>query len=287
MARRDRVFRSSPRAGSTRPSEHHSTGGYGTYAASAGINRAVGATEFSVNLGYFDTAGFDVTKPSNAFHNPDKDGYKNGNFSGKIAQHLDPDNELGLTAFYSDGLTHFDVTSTTDDINHQTLSAYSVYSRNRVGVWESLLRLGQSTDDITTSGAIVGVVRTRQPQVTWQNNFKVETGTVIAGLEYLEQHVAGDPPFAPDSRRIGSAFAGYLGEVGVHAWQINVRQDDNSQFGSLTTGLRATRFGRARISGFVPASARLSGLLRSTTSTLLSAAIQSFSPSAPSIWRRA
>jgi vitamin B12 transporter len=212
-------------------------GSYGTYATSAGINRTVGATEFSVNLGYFDTAGFDAIKPSSAFHNPDKDGYKNSNFSGKITQHLDPDNEVGLTAFYSDGLTHFDATPTTDDINHQTLSAYSLYSRNRIGVWESVLRLGQSTDGISTSGAFPGFVRTRQPQITWQNNFKVNSGTAIAGLEYLEQHVAGDPPFTPDFRRIGSAFAGYLGEFGMHAWQINLRQDDNSQFGSHTTGL--------------------------------------------------
>ena len=212
-------------------------GGYGAYAASAGINRAVEATEFSVNLGYFETAGFDATKPSSSFHNPDKDGYKNTNFSGKIARHLDPNNEVGLTALYSDGFTHFDATSTTDDINHQTLSAYSLYSRNRFGAWESLLRLGQSTDGISTSGAFPGFVRTRQPQVTWQNNFKLNPGTAIAGLEYLEQNVAGDPPFTPNSRRISSAFAGYLGEIGMHAWQINVRQDDNSQFGSHATGL--------------------------------------------------
>jgi vitamin B12 transporter len=213
-------------------------GSYGTHAASAGINRAAGATEFSVNLGYFETAGFDATKPSIPFgHNPDKDGYKNTNLSGKIAQHLDAGDEIGMTAFYSDGFAHFDGSDTTDDVNHQTLSAYSLYSRNRLGAWESLLRLGQSTDGISTSGAFPGFVRTRQPQATWQNNFKLGPGTAIGGLEYVEQHVAGDPPFTPDFRRIGSAFAGYLGEFSDHAWQINVRQDDNSQFGNHRTGL--------------------------------------------------
>ena len=213
-------------------------GSYGTYTASAGINRAVGATEFSVNLGYFDSAGFDATKPaSTTGHNPDKDGYRNTNFSGKFAQHLDPNNEIGLTAFYSDGLTHFDASPTTDDINYQTLSAYSLYSRNRIGAWESVLRLGQTVDDISTNGAFQSFVRTRQPQVSWQNNFKLNIGTAIAGLEYLEQHVTSDQPFTQDFRRINSAFAGYLGEIGMHAWQINVRQDDNSQFGNHTTGL--------------------------------------------------
>ena len=212
-------------------------GSYGTYSANAGINRAVGSSEFSVNFGYLESAGFDATKPSSSFHDPDKDGYKNTNFSGKLAQHLDANNELGLTAFYSDGFTHFDAGQGLDDINHQTLSAYSFYSRNRIGAWESLLKLGQSMDSIYTTGAFPGFVTTRTPQVTWQNNFKLSSGTAIAGLEYLEQRVSADPPFVPDSRRISSAFAGYLGEVGDHSWQANVRTDDNSQFGNHVTGL--------------------------------------------------
>jgi vitamin B12 transporter len=212
-------------------------GSYGTYSANAGINRLVGEAEFSLNLGYFDTAGFDATKPSSSFHDPDKDGYKNGNFSGKVAKHLNQDNEVGVTAFYSNGWTHFDTGNAVDDINHQTLSAYSLYSRNRFGPWESLLKVGQTTDDIVTTGAFPGFVRTRQPQATWQNNFKLGPGTAIAGVEYLEQHVSADPAFVQDSRRIGSAFGGYSGEAGAHAWQANVRQDRNSQFGIHTTGL--------------------------------------------------
>jgi vitamin B12 transporter len=214
-------------------------GSYGTYSASAGINRAVGSTEFSVNAGYFETAGFDATKPSIPFgqHNPDKDLYKNTSFSGKLAQHLDPSNEIGLTAFQSEGFTHFDSSPTSDDVNHQTLSAYTLYSRNRVEAWESLLRVGESRDESTVSGVFPGFFRTRQPQVTWQNNFKLDTGTAMAGLEYLEQHVESDTAYAQTYRKIDSAFAGYLGEVGLHAWQVNVRQDDNSQFGNHTTGL--------------------------------------------------
>jgi vitamin B12 transporter len=214
-------------------------GTYGTYSASAAINRAAGATEFSVSGGYFYTMGFDATKPSIPFdqHNPDKDGYRNTNFSAKLAQHLDGNNELGITAFQSDGFTHFDASPTTDDINHEILSAYSVYSRNRVDAWESLLKAGESTDDSTVSGAFPGFFRTRQPQVTWQNNIKLGPGTAIAGLEYLQQRVDSDTAYAQTSRIINSAFAGYLGELGSHAWQVNVRQDDNSQFGNHTTGL--------------------------------------------------
>jgi vitamin B12 transporter len=145
---------------------------------------------------------------------------------------------MGLTVFQSDGITHFDSGPATDDVNHQTLSAYSVYSRNQLNnVWESLLRAGESTDKLSFSGAFPGFFHTRQPQLTWQNNFKFSAGTAIAGVEYLGQYVASDTAYTQTSRTIRSAFAGYAGESGAHGWQVNIRRDDNSQFGGHTTGL--------------------------------------------------
>lgn len=215
-------------------------GTYNTHTVNGSVNRALNNTEFSLNFGYLETDGFDATKPTIPFglHNPDRDGYRNANFSGKIAHHLNQENELGLTVFQSDGATHFDNGPTTDDVNHQTLSAYSLYSRNQVtSTWQSLVKAGESTDDLTVSGAFSGFFRTRQPQFTWQNNIKVGPGTAIGGLEYLAQYVASDTAYMQTYRTIKSAFAGYVGEYDRHAWQANIRQDDNSQFGDHTTGL--------------------------------------------------
>ncbi|HEY6239239.1 MAG TPA: TonB-dependent receptor [Burkholderiales bacterium] len=218
-------------------------GGYDTHSASAGINSRADSTDFGLNFGYFETKGFDATKSSlpsgapNPNNNPDKDGYRNTNFSGKVAQHLDERNEVGFTAFWSDGNTYFDNGPTTDDLNHQTLSAYSVYSRNQINtVWQSLLKAGQSTDDLVVTGAFPGFVRTTQPQLTWQNDVKVGPGTAMAGLEYLAQKVASDTAYIQTHRTIKSAFAGYGGEIEKHAWQANVREDSNSQFGDHATG---------------------------------------------------
>ncbi len=223
------------------------TAGLGTYntrSASGGVNRTINNTDFSLNLGYFESRGFDATKTTlssgapNPYNNPDRDGYRNENFSAKIAHHLDEKNELGVTAFQSDGTTHFDAGPTTDDINHQVLSAYSVYSRNQINsTWESLVKVGEGTDDLSFSGSSPSFVRTRQPQVTWQNNVRLGPGTAIAGAEYLGQYVVSDTPYTQTRRTIRSAFAGYAGEHERHGWQANLREDDNSQFGSHTTGL--------------------------------------------------
>lgn len=213
-------------------------GTYGTRSASGGVNRTVNDTDFSANLGYFNTEGFDATKSGAFGHNPDRDAYWNGNFSGKVAHRLDQGNEFGFTAFWSDGRTHFDASPTTDDVNHQTLAAFSLYSSNQItSSWQSLVRLGESSDELRTTGAFSSFFQTRQPQLSWQNNVKLGPGTVVAGAEYLEQYVDSDSVYAQNYRSIGSAFAGYLGQHGKHDWQANIRGDSNSQFGTHTTGL--------------------------------------------------
>jgi vitamin B12 transporter len=214
-------------------------GSYNTRTMSGGINSAVKDTEFSLNFGSFETDGFDATKATIPFgqHNPDKDGYRNTNISAKIAHHFGDANEVGLTLFQSDGNTHFDNGPTTDDVNHQTLSAYSLYSRNQITKdWQSLVRISEGEDNLAVTGAFPGSFRTRQPQVTWQNDVKVGPGTAIAGVEYLAQYVKSDTTYTQTYRTVKSAFGGYSGQYGAHGWQANARQDSNSQFGNHTTG---------------------------------------------------
>jgi vitamin B12 transporter len=219
------------------------TAGAGRYNArtmSGGINSVIKDTEFSLNFGYFETAGFDATKATIPFgqHNPDKDGYRNTNISGKVAHHLGDNDEVGIMLFQSEGNTHYDNGPTTDDVNHQTLSAYSLYSRNQISKdWQSLIRIGQGEDKSAVTGAFPGFFQTRQPQLTWQNDVKLGPGTAIAGVEYLAQHVTSDTAYTQTYRTIKSWFGGYSGHYGDHGWQANARQDSNSQFGNHTTGI--------------------------------------------------
>jgi vitamin B12 transporter len=216
--------------------------GYGTFdtrTVSGGINERFHDTDFSFNAGYLISKGFDATKPPAAFqsHNPDRDDYHNTNYSLKLAQHFTSDHEIGLTAFQSYGITRFDSGPFTDDINRQTLSAFSVYSRDQfTATWQSMLRFGLGRDNLDISGAFPGFFRTTQPQLSWQNDFKLGGGSLIAGFEYLDQEVASDTPYTGTQRDVRSMFGGYVGEFGPHGVQLNVRNDDNSQFGNRTTG---------------------------------------------------
>jgi len=218
------------------------TAGYGSYSTrsiSGSYNQQFDALDFAVAAGFDASDQFDATSPAIPFgqHNPDADPYRNANGSMKLAYRFGPDDQIGITGFYSEGKTHFDNGPDSDDVNRQKLYTYAAYMQNRLtSDWTSLLRIGRGVDDITTTGQFPSRFQTGQDQATWQNTFAVGGGSLIAGAEYLQQKITSDVDYAKTSRTIGSAFAGYAGDFGPHGVQANVRYDDNSQFGAHTTG---------------------------------------------------
>ncbi len=214
-------------------------GSFRTGEANAAFGRRVNDTEFNVSVGALESNAFNATKTTIPFaqFNPDNDSYRNTSFSARLVQHLSPRHELGFTAFQSQGSTHFDAGSATDDVNRQTLGAFAVYSRNQfTDSWTSLVRLGTSRDKLVTVGAFPGYFQTDQQQATWQNDIQLQSGTLVGGLEYLDQHVGSDTLYKQNNRTVASAFGGYRGAFGNHGVQLNARHDASSQFGGQNTG---------------------------------------------------
>jgi len=214
-------------------------GSYRTAEISARLSRRINDTEFNISVGSLESIGFDATKQKMPFaqHNPDADGYRNKNFSGRLARHFGEAHEVGFTAFQSEGTTHWDAGLATDDVNQQTLSAFSAYSRNQLtSIWSSLLRAGTTQDKSVTVGAFPGYFKTDQHQLTWQNNFQFQSGTIVGGLDYRSERVGSDTFFKQNSRAVSSAFTSYSGAFGNHGIQGSARHDDSSQFGAHNTG---------------------------------------------------
>ena len=216
--------------------------GYGTY-STAKVNGSASVHDerydAALAAGYENSDQFSATRPTIPFDqfNPDRDPYRNANASGRLAYRFGADAEVGVSGLVSQGTAHFDAGAVTDDVNQQRLSTYAAYLQNRFTAgWQSLLRVGRSTDDIDTTGAFPSRFRTDQDQATWQNTFDATWGTLVAGAEYLRQKVSSDIAYTTTARTIGSGFAGYTGAFGPHGVQAMIRYDDNSQFGAHTTG---------------------------------------------------
>lgn len=231
------------RSGKGAPAANFSAGigSFNTQTLSAGYGGESGGNRFSLQVGHKETDSISSYAPGNPGYknqNQDKDGYRNTNLSAKLARILAAGQEIGVGGFVSQGRSHYDgYSSTTDYYRDQTLSTFDVYSKNRLGdSWQSLVRIGVGSDHSNDYSSVKDVFNTGQNQFLWQNDIDAGPGTALLGVERVEQEVSGTTAYSVPSRTIQSYFAGYQAHAGLHSFQANLRNDDNSQFGSHGTG---------------------------------------------------
>lgn len=59
---------------------------------------------------------------------------------------------------------------------------------------------------------------------------------MVFGYDNLHEQITNTTAYALQGRSTDSIFTGYSGNWGAHALQLNLRRDDNSQYGSADTG---------------------------------------------------
>lgn len=224
---------------------YNASTGYGTHNTtdtSAGFSGGSDTVSYSLQAGHYQTNGINSRiNPAGSSYNPDRDGYRNSNFSGSLSFRPASGHEFGLNVLNSNGISRYDSTPKSSDFTiDQNISSYSAYSRNRLSPsWTSTLRAGRSSDDLTnrTDGIAKTVIHTDQDQVSWQNDIKLPLGKALIATEVLKQKVLGSTAFQISERTIRSILGGWNGNLGDHRLQANLRRDENSQFGGKTTGL--------------------------------------------------
>jgi vitamin B12 transporter len=168
----------------------------------------------------------------------DDDAYDNTTLNLGLSHRVQPGHEAGLSAFQSSGDIDFDGTS--QNHSEQSLTALSAYSENRwMPSWLSHVQVSQGEDDLKTdlNGIAVSRFKTRNRQLSWNNQIEVGRGIVRLGVEGLWQKLDSDEVYSDDSRRVVGLIAGYTVAFGPHDFQLNLRHDDYSDFGVATTGL--------------------------------------------------
>ena len=224
-------------------------GSFNTRMLSAGFGEEFNDNRLHLQVGHKETDGISACAPDSSGcqgQNRDKDGYRNTSLSLKLARTLAPGHEIGVNGFASQGRGHYDGVSyapdftpryATDFYRDQMLSTFDLYSKNRINDrWESLVRVGSGSDHSNEYSDVKDVFKTDQTQLLWQNDIDVGPGTALFGVERVEQNVNGTTAYSVSSRAIQSWFGGYQAHAGQHLFQANLRNDDNTQFGSHRTG---------------------------------------------------
>ena len=220
-------------------------GSHNTQRLAAGFGGEAGSTAFDVQVSKYKTAGVSAIRPDIVpTVNPDNDGYDNTSWSGNVRHVFNQGNSLAASVFQSSGDVQYDnAFAATTDLNtsKSTLSKFSVVSDNRLSdSWQSKLQLAQGTDDYKDylNGVQSSSIKTDNRQIGWQNTLAVgSVGSVLLGVENLNQQVDSTTAYTQTTRTVNSLFAGYTGNYSAHQVQTNIRQDRYSDFGTANTGL--------------------------------------------------
>lgn len=215
-------------------------GSYGHRTASAGLSGGQGGLGYAIGMQRTRERGFSTTNSRVPFgnFNADDDPFEQDSLNVSLGYDLGRGWRVDAGALYADGISWID-----DGPGFDSRSAVRAFT-GHAGVsgrllpgWRTSLRVAQGND---TANSIVaswpGAFRTEQREWTWQNDIDTPVGVAIAGVERREQAISATTAYAVSQRTIDAVYAGLNGSAGAHSWQLNLRRDDNSQFGGATTG---------------------------------------------------
>lgn len=217
----------------------------------------IGNFAYGIKAGISGTDGINaIESPAYPGYNPDKDGYRSANLNLNANYRFNADTEIGAGLFGAQSTSRYDAyqwdpsvlpwgasvnANRNYEMKHRTGGAYAYLNFAPTAIWKSTVRIAQGIDRTESPESVVGdpisLFKTTQNQFTWQNDIALPVGTLLAGLERLEQEVDSTKDYSVKSRSINSAMLGWNATLGAHAVQLNLRSDDNSQFGQHQTWL--------------------------------------------------
>jgi len=175
--------------------------------------------------------------------NPDRDGYSRRVLSAGVSQDLSQLGRIGLKLSESKGVTEYDSQfgpATQTDKSNFALTNASLYGQFKLASNLQLdANMGRTSDSLDASVTaypyrIKSSSQNSSLGLTWR---ALQGHIVTAGYETTTQRLDSDTVYKKTERNLNASRLGYLIDQGDHQLQINLRQDDYSDFGMATTGL--------------------------------------------------
>ncbi len=212
---------------------------------STGFTAGAKNLTYSLGIQTQNEGGFSATNPrlgstATSGFNADRDGYAQNAVQAGLNWQFTERWSLDAKVLQTDAVNHYDGGRNPFDVRGESTSAI-----RKLGLegqifpaWKSRLELSTSADRAASlTSTSTSRFNTQQQQWSWQNELLTPWGQVFAGLEALRELVDGTQLYTVSDRTTQSAFVGISGTSGAHSWQVNARQDNNTQFGTASTGL--------------------------------------------------
>jgi vitamin B12 transporter len=232
------------------PSAAIALGSKGYRQLSAGLSAGQGNVTYSLGLASTSDNGFSATNSQEPFglFNPDNDGFDQAAMNASVRWKLAADWALDARLMQSDGRNQYDDGLNVDTRARIKNSTASLGLQGKpMKTWTTRLSVAQGNDKYKTVNSVFtsqigSVFNTSNDQITWKNDVDTPIGVATFGLEQFKQKVNSTINYTVKSRTINSTFLGLNGSAGAHSWQVNLRNDKNSQFGAYSTGFAGYGF---------------------------------------------
>ena len=236
-------------------------GSLGLRKIEAGVSGATGAVDYAFGLARERSDGFNVNLAKG--YNPDRDGYRNTSANARIGLQISAQQRVEATLLQGTLNSGYDAYGYTlakavDDRNMYRLrSAGLSWTSQWNEVWKTRVQITDSSSRYQTQPDFY-LTETRLRGYLLQNELRFGAHLVTATLERREDKLDNAPGVGPDaspgltrSRSQNALAIGYSVVQGPHALQLNLRHDNDSEFGgrntssaaygySITKSLRAT-----------------------------------------------
>ncbi len=199
----------------------------------AGFSGAQQGFDYSFSLTRETSAGFNAKAGSN----PDRDGYLNRSANARLGLQLSPEQRIEANLLDSWSDSRYDASKTTDDHNLHHLqslgmnwqSQWSEAYSTRIGFSEGKDRYETQPSPYLTD--------TQVRSYLWQNEYRIGGQLLTAALERREDRLnnASTTPVLTDRSQDALAL-GYGLRHQAHTLQLNLRHDEDSEFGGQDTG---------------------------------------------------
>jgi vitamin B12 transporter len=204
---------------------------------SANAQASFGSTNLQANFSDTDVGGFD----SRVSGNPDKDGYNNQSWQLSADHQFANGNSLSVQQGRTEGSSKYDDSSWAGGVdgNDDYLRLTTSVEANLYLApnWQSTLTLGRFKDAFDSNGVFGPFISdSRQTTASWINEYQAESGWVgTLGVVYHQDTYESN--FLAEENRDNLALLAFL-DFGTQTFplSVSIRNDQNEQYGSHTTG---------------------------------------------------
>lgn len=247
------IFTREPGKGAPQFTANAGFGSAGQRQAGASVRGTSGIWGYSLGVSTERADGVSVTYNPLAFgYNPDTDSFTSRSLDAKLVARLSKEHALTFSLLDSHTEYQFDATPSPNPLSLTALTSDAVAKPNLRNVnlkweaqwlpqWRSTLLVGNSRDDSVSdyyrasdhAFAGNGRFNTQRDQVTWQNDIAFDKDVLSFMLESRSESVDSSTAYTVGSRDIRSVLASYAFNRPQWNALVVVRNDDNSQFGSV------------------------------------------------------